>query len=77
MARMSGWPVAATLVLGALAGCVTPRFGTFAEALHSCRQMQPGRSLWKSHRPSTYPLVAACLERHGWTPDGSRAEKGG
>jgi len=67
--------LAAALALGAMAGCATPRFETFPQALHSCRQMQPGRSLWKSHRPSTYPLVAECLERHGWAPDGSRTEK--
>jgi hypothetical protein len=77
MMRMTDWSVAAALVLGALAGCATPRSESFADTLHSCRQMQPGRTLWKSRRPATYPLVAACLERHGWTPDGSRAVKGG
>jgi hypothetical protein len=77
MMRIAGWSVAAALMLGTLTGCATPRFESFAQTLHSCRQMQPGRLLWKSQRPSTYPLVAACLERHGWAPDGSRAVKGG
>jgi hypothetical protein len=75
MMRMAGWSIAAALMLGAMTGCATPRFQSFTEALHSCRQMQPGRSLWKSRRPSTYPLVAACLERHGWTADGSQTGK--
>ena len=63
--RMAARFVAAVLVLGAMAGCATPRFESFQEALHSCRQMQPGHSLRKGSRPATYPLVAACLERHG------------
>jgi hypothetical protein len=70
--RISGWFAAAALLLGAMTGCATPRFEAFPDALHSCRQMQPGRALWKSRRPSNYPLVAACLERHGWAADGSR-----
>jgi hypothetical protein len=75
MMRVAGRLVAVALMLGAMAACATPRFESFEESLHSCRQMQPGRSLWKSRRPSTYPLVAACLERHGWTPDGSRTSR--
>jgi hypothetical protein len=69
------WSVAAVLALGTMAGCATPRFESFPDALQSCRQMQPGRTLWKNHRPATFPLVAACLERHGWNPDGSPAAK--
>jgi len=75
MMRTAGWLAVAALMLGAMAGCATPRIESFPEALHSCRQMQPGRTLWRSSRPSTYPLVAACLERHGWAPDGSRTAK--
>lgn len=74
MMRRAGWS-AAVLLLGAMAGCAAPRFETFSDSLQSCRQMQPGRTLWKSRRPSTHPLVADCLERHGWTPDGSRARQ--
>lgn len=70
--RVAAWTVVAVLLPGAMAGCATPRFESFAEAVHSCRQMQPGPTLWKGRRPTTHPLVAECLDRHGWNPDGSR-----
>ena len=58
------------LVLGSVTGCAAPRFETYPDALHSCRLMQPNRTLRKSSLSPTHPLVAACLERHGWTPEG-------
>lgn len=60
------------LVLGSVTGCAAPRFETYPDALHSCRMMQPSRTLRKSSLSPTHPLVAACLERHGWTPEGGR-----
>lgn len=62
------------LVLVSASACTTPRFGTFPDALRSCRLLVPGHTLQKSRLPATHPLVSACLERHGWTADGPRSE---
>lgn len=60
------------------AGCVSQpgqgehKYGTFQEALSSCRHEQGGRAIRRANIPPTQPRVAACLKDHGWNPDGSR-----
>ena len=31
------------LALGPVLGCATPQFGTFPDAVHACRLVQPGQ----------------------------------
>lgn len=58
------------LVPGFMAACATPRFATFPEAVRSCRQIQPSRTVPRAGLSPAHPLMAACLERHGWSADG-------
>ena len=74
MGRQVSVIVGLALMLGSAFGCATPRFETFSDAIHSCRLMQPGRTLRRSSLPSTHPGVAACLARHGWSADGRRLQ---
>jgi hypothetical protein len=74
MHRRRSVVVGFVLVIGSVAGCATPTFETFPDALHACRLMQPGRMTRKTKLPPTQPSVAACLERHGWRPDGGQTE---
>ena len=60
------------LALVPVLGCATPQFGTFPDAVHACRLVQPGQMSRKRSLPPTSPGVAACLARHGWSADGTR-----
>lgn len=61
-----------------LNGCVLPggrsQSGepeTFAQALHACRESEPGRLDRRHTVPADRPSVQRCLARKGWHPDGS------
>ncbi len=56
---MTGRPVMVVLVMALILssafGCATPRFETLPDAIHSCRLMQPGRTLRRNSLPTTRP----------------------
>lgn len=75
---MSRLRVAVVLLsCASVSGCATPRYGTFEQALQSCRMLLPARTVPRYNLTADHPLIQACLQRHGWKSDGNQLGVGG